>query len=411
MYRYCLILCVFVFIAGCTTTGTEGKNIPESPFESISASLLMGDPGQAIKAYEDAFKNNPRDTGTRILHARLLILAARYDEARNVLADILKESPDNPDAMFALALLERLQGNTEKQKEILIAILAKYPEHEESVTTLAALYLDLRQDAKAKELFLRAETADKENIVVLLGLGNIAYKEKRFQESKAYLDRAKARRQLDDDKGALDDLNKAIELDPEYAYSYYDRGRVYMDLGEKDKALAEFTTGIKKDPDIFILYVMRAGLYEEKNQNEQAIADYQKVLQLKPEYYFAYSSLGTLYLITKRFPDSAVMYKKAWESEKMKFEYILLASNALKQAGATKDATALLAERLKDIPSGTWYRLMFEYYINPSKDFTVLNAASQEKNVMTKARIYCYIALEQIVQGKQNMAITYFSKT
>jgi tetratricopeptide (TPR) repeat protein len=432
MYRYCLILGTIVLTAmilltiSCTTTGTEGRNVPESPFESISASLLLGDPGKAIKSYEEAFKNNPKDIGTRVLHARLLILAARYEEARNVLADILKEAPENPDALFAMALLEGAQGNTEKQKEMLQAILAKHPDHEETVTTLAALLLDDRQDAKAKELFLRAETADKKNIVVLLGLGNIAYREKRYQDSKAYLDRAiesdptypfsyadraKARRQLNDDAGALEDLNKAIELDPDYAYSYYDRGRVYIDLGEKDKAIAEFTTGIQKDPGIFILYVMRAGLYEEKSQNEQAIADYRKAIQLKPEYYFSYSSLGTLYYLTGRFQEAAGMFNKAWEFEKMKFEYALMAANALKRSGAEKDALALCNERVKDVSTGTWQRLMFEYYLNPSKDFTVLNAASQEKNEMTRPRIYFYIALEQLAEGKNNMAVTSFSKT
>ncbi|RPJ50554.1 MAG: tetratricopeptide repeat protein, partial [Methanobacteriota archaeon] len=122
MFRVCLIVSLIAFATSCTTTDATNRNLPDSPFAGISESLLLGDPGQAINSYEQAFKNNPGDIRTRILHVRLLILASRYDEARGLLEGILKESPENPDAMFALALLEGVQGNAAKQKEILEAI-------------------------------------------------------------------------------------------------------------------------------------------------------------------------------------------------------------------------------------------------------------------------------------------------
>jgi tetratricopeptide (TPR) repeat protein len=46
---------------------------------------------------------------------------------------------------------------------------------------------------------------------------------------------------------ALEDLNKAIELDPE-PVAFRSRGEVYRQLGEYEKALADFSRGEALDP-------------------------------------------------------------------------------------------------------------------------------------------------------------------
>ena len=45
--------------------------------------------------------------------------------------------------------------------------------------------------------------------------------------------------ELDQDKRALQNYDKAIQLDPDYAKAYYGRGVAYYDLGQDAKAYAD----------------------------------------------------------------------------------------------------------------------------------------------------------------------------
>ncbi len=49
-----------------------------------------------------------------------------------------------------------------------------------------------------------------------------------------YLDSGNAKADLEDYKGAIQDYNKAIELNPDLAEAYYNRGVAKIFLGQKD---------------------------------------------------------------------------------------------------------------------------------------------------------------------------------
>jgi tetratricopeptide (TPR) repeat protein len=48
---------------------------------------------------------------------------------------------------------------------------------------------------------------------------------------------------------ALDDYDRAIQLDPQYTDAYHNRGRVYYDLKEYQKALADYDSALQLDPN------------------------------------------------------------------------------------------------------------------------------------------------------------------
>src|SRR6185436_7866317 len=52
----------------------------------------------------------------RLQEVSTLLLDRRHDEAENVLREILKNDPDNLEAMGELALLRKTQGNWEEAK-------------------------------------------------------------------------------------------------------------------------------------------------------------------------------------------------------------------------------------------------------------------------------------------------------
>jgi len=105
----------------------------------------------------------------------------------------------------------------------------------------------------------------------------------------AYQNRAIAKVDNKDLKGALADYNKAIEIDSTYAMAYYHRGLLYKDMEQLPQALSDFSLAIKYKPDFHEAYNMRGNVKSDLNELKSAILDYNIAIHIKAdneEYYF-----------------------------------------------------------------------------------------------------------------------------
>ena len=57
----------------------------------------------------------------------------------------------------------------------------------------------------------------------------------------AYNNRGAAKRNLKDYRGAIEDYTKAIGINPNYANAYYNRGAAKISLGQKDNGCLDFS--------------------------------------------------------------------------------------------------------------------------------------------------------------------------
>ena len=79
---------------------------------------------------------------------------------------------------------------------------------------------------------------------------------------------------------ALLDLNRAIELDPQFAYAYYNRGNLYTRSGEEDKALLDYTRAIELNPAFAEGYYNRGLLYLSRGRVTDGVRDLSKAGEL-----------------------------------------------------------------------------------------------------------------------------------
>lgn len=116
---------------------------------------------------------------------------------------------------------------------------------------------------------------------------------------------------------ALEDYNKAIQLDPKTSVYYKVRGDFYQNqLKDYDKAVADYATAIKLNPKDVDAYKARGELYESQEKYLEAIKDYQTALKLAPEKLdFDYNKIGDMYKELNDYPRALEYYTKAINQE------------------------------------------------------------------------------------------------
>jgi len=89
---------------------------------------------------------------------------------------------------------------------------------------------------------------------------------------------------------AIEEYNKAIELDPNLAEAYQNRAYAYNYKGQYDLTITDCNKAIELDPNMAEAYFNRGGAYIGKGQVDLGIADYTKAIELDPEDQRAYAN-------------------------------------------------------------------------------------------------------------------------
>jgi tetratricopeptide (TPR) repeat protein/S1-C subfamily serine protease len=112
-------------------------------------------------------------------------------------------------------------------------------------------------------------------------------------------------------KLALDDYNKAIELNPNHAGAYYNRGLLYSDQKKYDLALSDYDKAIEINHNYAEAYVNRGVLYRLQEKYELALADYDKAIELNRNDAVAYYNRGNLYKNLQKYDSALADYNQA----------------------------------------------------------------------------------------------------
>lgn len=99
---------------------------------------------------------------------------------------------------------------------------------------------------------------------------------------------------------AIDDLSKAIELDPNNALTYTMRGAVYVIKMEYQKGVDDFTKAISLRPEETQVYITRALANRELKEYRRAVDDLTKATELDPNCATALYERGQTYQIERK---------------------------------------------------------------------------------------------------------------
>ena len=96
-----------------------------------------------------------------------------------------------------------------------------------------------------------------------------------------------------DTKGALEDFNSAIRIDPEFAIAYYERSKVFSMLNKDKQAIEDINKAleIKERAEFFLL---KADILSNMHEYEEALMVYDDAIALDSENGMAYANRADL---------------------------------------------------------------------------------------------------------------------
>jgi tetratricopeptide (TPR) repeat protein len=191
-----------------------------------------------------------------------------------------------------------------------------------------------------RQAFEEAETVeDQPSTKDFIKQGNTYYRQKDYDnavqnynkaielnplDAGAYSSRGNAYYMKDDYEQAFADYNKALAFDPALPHVYINRGNIYYEEGERDQAIMDYNRAIQVNPQYAPAYYRRGRFYAsayhdyKKNRDgseyDRAMRDFSKAIRLNPQYAEAYNERGYLYYYRGHYDQAFMDYDKAIES-------------------------------------------------------------------------------------------------
>ena len=93
-------------------------------------------------------------------------------------------------------------------------------------------------------------------------------------------------------------MNRGRPKEPVDANGFHDRGNLYSRHGNYERAVQDYNRAIEMDPDFAEAYYDRGCSYHEVGLNEEAIADLTRAIELNPQAARYYGRRSLAYVFT-----------------------------------------------------------------------------------------------------------------
>lgn len=180
---------------------------------------------------------------------------------------------------------------------------------------------------------------------------SIALLEERGVElAENYWRRAITRSYLKDYTGAIADVDKAIEINPDLAILYRSRAnfRSEQDNYDTEKVLADYNQSIQLSPNEPTAYAHRGAFYAQIGKREEFKQDFDKAISLDPVNARIYSQRGDAYYSLRETQQAYADYTEAIRlAPEEAYEYYASRGNARRRNGDFEGAIQDYTEALK----------------------------------------------------------------
>jgi tetratricopeptide (TPR) repeat protein len=216
----------------------------------------------------------------------------RLADAERLYEEILRQQPNNSDALHLLGVIALQSHRTEHAVELITRAIEFVPNAAGAHSNLGIALNKLKRFEEALASYDKAITL------------NQGYAE-------AYNNRGVALKGLKRHGEALASYDRAIALKPDYVEAHYNRAHTLNALRRHEQALASCEMAIAFKPDAAEAYDIRGSALYGLNLHKDAIESFEKATTLKPDYAEAYSNHGLALAALNKHEEALASYDKA----------------------------------------------------------------------------------------------------
>ena len=225
--------------------------------------------------------------------------AGRLERAEQIYRDVLKQDPEQAEALQLWGTLALQQGQHAEAAERMARCRAAYsrqmdrlqqqgrtpeavalgrqvrdlaPVHAEVYSSWGVHLLQQRRHAEAEAALLQAVAIKPEYPEALFNLGSTLHLQGKLAEAEAA-------------------LTRALELSPPMAEAHYLLGVVFTALGRPGAAVRSMEAALESRPDYAAAYNGLGLAYQEQGRLEQAADAFRRAVELDPHHVLAHSNL------------------------------------------------------------------------------------------------------------------------
>ncbi|MGL5941490.1 MAG: tetratricopeptide repeat protein [Waterburya sp.] len=249
---------------------------------------------EAEEAFEQAIKLNSNPNFVYLAwYGKGLALTEqnKYEEAIAAFEKAVRHKSDFYAALKLQALTIRELGKFDQALEVVNRAIKIKPENASLRSDRGGLLVKLGQFSAAEKAYTKAIDLEPQSIF--------------------YYDRSLLYGHAKEWKLALADLDRAIEVNPEYTKAYLNRGIVYKNLQELQLAFNDFNSAIQLDPNNAEAYLNRGALYGKQQKWDLALSDYSQAISLDSQNAEAYIGRGLVHFQLKKESEAIADLKKA----------------------------------------------------------------------------------------------------
>ncbi|MBN1854139.1 MAG: sulfatase-like hydrolase/transferase [Pirellulales bacterium] len=325
---------------------------------------MMGDYDKAIEVLEPALQLPQKDNSVFASKATLLLNFNKIKEAEAIYQQILKEEPENTEAMLGLARISYLQGDADAAIEKLQEIIKLNPGTAGPIANnqIGMIHLHAGRYDEARQAYQSSLKIDGLNGQAHDGIANVLLAEEKYEEAMDHLQlalrfnpvqldamaslgglyRKKGEleagaawcqralsinsqfpaalnnlgliyRQQDKLQEAEECYRKAIEAAPRLAPPRLNLAALLLEKKDESGAVEQYAAAVRVNPNHALALVNLATFHFRQNQLTEASRLLERAVKLKPDYAMAHKYLGLIYANIDRPKDSIPHLQKALE--------------------------------------------------------------------------------------------------
>jgi Flp pilus assembly protein TadD len=289
----------------------EEKERGQKSFSAAQEALAAGDEARAIQLFTEAQQHDPQQTWAAIDAAVLLARQGKNAEAKATLRAALKARPDSAEASDNLVRLRLKLGEQREAESELAARIGLYP----ALLPLRVQYARvLISEGKLDGALAEAKRvlkADERNVAAMLVLGDVWYRERKFELARDVLETAAAvdprnaetanaqgfvHLAMEQKPLAIEAFKRAVALNPGLAEARNNLGVLLTEASDFEGAAAQLQEAAKLVPDRGGIWLNLGNALRGARRSEEAESAYRRALALRPDDPNPLFNLAVLYL-------------------------------------------------------------------------------------------------------------------